>query len=447
VIRQGTRIWVGQNSALRTRLIAAFHSSALGGHSGSQVTYHRVKKLFVWPGLKRDVTQFVQQCETCQKAKTERTRPGGLLQPLPIPQGAWQDVTMDFIEALPKSEGFDTILVVVDRFTKYSHFIPLKHPFTAPHVARAILDNVVVHHGLPKSIVSDRDKIFTSLFWKELFRLWDTKLCLSTSYHPQTDGQSERVNQCLEMYLRCSVHHSPKQWRKWLPLAQFWYNSSLHSGLGCSPFKALYGYDPPLTALPTTACPSHPSVDQWIQEQQAHTTLLKQMLAVAHNRMKLQADRKHSDRQFAVGEQVLLKLQPYMQTSLVDRPCPKLAFRFYGPYTVLARIGAAAYKLELPASSSIHPVFHVSQLKPFTPDFTPVYKDLPTLADLDQEPVVPEAILQRRLVRKGNTAVPQVLIKWTSLPEDAATWEDYYVVTKQFPDAVAWGQATSPGAG
>lgn len=129
LIRQGTKIWVGHNSALRTKLIAALHASALGGHLGIPVTYQRVKKLFVWKGLKQDVANFVKQCAICQQAKHERSKPAGLLQPLPIPEGAWQDLTMDFIEGLPTSDGCDTIMVVVDRFTKCSHFVALKHPF------------------------------------------------------------------------------------------------------------------------------------------------------------------------------------------------------------------------------------------------------------------------------------------------------------------------------
>lgn len=194
LIRLGTQILIGDNSALHTKLIAACHASAMGGHSGVQATYHRLKRLFVWKGLKLDVDNFVKQCQICQQAKHERTHPAGLLQPLPIPEGPWQDITMDFIEGLPRSKGFNSILVVVDRLTKYAHFIPLKHPFTANQVAKEILSHVVKLHGAPVSIVSDRDRIFTSSFWRELFKLLDTKLLMSTAYHPQTDGQSERVN-------------------------------------------------------------------------------------------------------------------------------------------------------------------------------------------------------------------------------------------------------------
>ena len=220
MIKYKSKVWIASNSALQTKLIAALHSSAIGGHSGGKATYHRLKQLFHWKGMKRDVEHFVKQCQICQQAKHELIHPARLLQPLPIPQGAWTDWSMDFVEGLPLSDGSNTIPVVVDRFTKYGHFLPLKHPFTAQSVAKVILDNVVKLHGFPKSIVSDRDNIFTSAFWHALFSLVDTKLLMSSAYHPQTDGQTERVNQCLEMYLRCVVSDTPKQWKSWLPLAE-----------------------------------------------------------------------------------------------------------------------------------------------------------------------------------------------------------------------------------
>jgi hypothetical protein len=201
---------VGSNSALQIKLINAFHASAFGCHSGGQATYQRLKQLFSWKGLKQDVENVVKQCPICQKAKHSQQHPSGLLQPLPIPKGAWQGVSMDFIEGLPTSENCSVIVVIVDRLTKYTHFIATKHPYTAQGIAQLFLDNVVKLHGLPKMIVTDRDPIFLSKFWKELFKTYEVHLALSTAYHPQTDGQTERGNQCLEMYLRCAIHDSPK---------------------------------------------------------------------------------------------------------------------------------------------------------------------------------------------------------------------------------------------
>jgi hypothetical protein len=250
LIKVHCKIWVGANSALQTKLINAFHSSAIGGHSGVLPTYKRLKRLFSWSGMKTSVDDFVKQCVVCQQAKHLHSKPDGLLQPLPIPDGIWRELTMDFVVGLPMSSGANVIMVVVDRLTKYAHLISLKHPFNASTVAQVFLDSVVKLHGVPLSIVSNSDKIFISRLWKELFLALGTKLQFTTAYHPQTDGQSERVNQCIEMFLCCFVHDNPQHWRHWLPLAEFWYNSSYHSALGISPFKALYGCEPNLGALP-----------------------------------------------------------------------------------------------------------------------------------------------------------------------------------------------------
>jgi hypothetical protein len=270
LIRYNGRIWLGENSAVQTKLIAVFHASAIGGHSGIKVTYHRLKQLFCWKGMKLDVDNFVKQCLVYQRAKHGQKHPAGLLQPLPIPDEAWKQLSMDFIEGLPLSEKCNVIVVVVDRLTKYAHFFAVKHPYTAQSIAQLFLDNVVKLHGMPKSIVSDRDPIFLRKFWKELFTLYEVKLTLRTAYHPQTNGQTERVNQCLEMYLRCAIHENPKQWKKWLPLAELWYNSSYHTSMGCSPFKALYGYEPNLALVPTVTADTQPTIAEAIEHRDLH---------------------------------------------------------------------------------------------------------------------------------------------------------------------------------
>jgi hypothetical protein len=169
--------------------------------------------------MKVVVQDFIRQCTVYQQAKHLNKHPQGLLQLLPVPPGAWQDITMDFVEGLPASEGANAILVIVDRFTKYAHFIPIKNPFSAPQVARVFVDFDVKLHGMPKSIVSGRGTIFTSHFWRQLFQKLGRKLKLTTSYHPQTNGQTERVNQSFEMYLRCTIQDNPKEWKEWLSLA------------------------------------------------------------------------------------------------------------------------------------------------------------------------------------------------------------------------------------
>jgi hypothetical protein len=237
VIRYNGRIWLGHNALAQQHVLQALHVSGIGGHSGVQGTYQRVKSLFAWPKLKRDVTTFVQECAVCQQTKAEHVKLPGLLQPLPVPAHAWSVVCMDFIEGLPMSNKHNAILVVIDKFSKYAHFLPLAHPFTTLHVAQLYFNSVYKLHGLPDAIVTDRDKIFTTSLWKELFRLSDTQLLMSISYHPQTDGQTERLNQCLETFLRCVVHSSPAKWYFWLPLAEYWYNTFFQSAIGRTHLK------------------------------------------------------------------------------------------------------------------------------------------------------------------------------------------------------------------
>jgi hypothetical protein len=174
-------------------------------------------------------------------AKPERLPPAGLLQPLPIPSAPWEVATMDFIDGLPPSRHYNCILVVVDKLSKYAHFIPLRHPYTASKVADLFVANVFRLHGMPGALVSDRDPVFTSTFWQSVFRATGTHLKLSTAHHPQTDGKTERVNQSIECYLCCFITAQPQQWAKWLPLCEFWYNTNWHASLGKSPFELLYG--------------------------------------------------------------------------------------------------------------------------------------------------------------------------------------------------------------
>ena len=187
--------------------------------------------------MKASVHQFVQECEICQRAKPDRAKYPGLLSPLPVPKHFWQIISMDFIEGLPRSGRYNCIYVVVDKLSHYAHFMRLAHPYTAVMVAQVFMDNIYKLHGLPEEIISDHDKIFNSSFWQELFRIHQTDLKMSSSYHLETDGTTERVNRCLETYLRCFTHACPTKWMQWLALAEFWYNSSYHSALDKSPFE------------------------------------------------------------------------------------------------------------------------------------------------------------------------------------------------------------------
>jgi len=181
----------------------------------------------------------VRACDVCQRQKYAATTPRGLLQPLPIPNGIWEDLSLDFMTGLPKSKGYEAIFVVVDRLSKYSHFILLKHPYTAKSIAELFVKEIVRLHGIPKSLISDRDPLFVSHFWLELFKLQGTKLQMSFSYHPETDGQTEVINRYLESYLRCFALDQPRTWSNWLFWAEFWYNTTYHVSIGKTPFEVV----------------------------------------------------------------------------------------------------------------------------------------------------------------------------------------------------------------
>jgi hypothetical protein len=376
IIRFKNRLWLGSNKDLQAAVLTALHNSPIGGHSGAPVTYQKVKQLFYWPSLKSDVLKYVQSCTTCIQAKPYRSSYPGLLQPIPVPTATWDVISMDFIEGLPRSGSANAILVIVDKYSKYAHFVPLRHPFTAAGVAKLFMDNIYKLHGLPSAIISDRDRIFTSRFWQSLFKLAGTSLHMSSAYHPQSDRQTERVNQCPKTFLRCFVNACPSQWIHWLSLAEYWYNTSSHSALGRSPFEVLYGFPPRHMGVPSSA-PNLPELSRWLEDRQLMLQLVRQHLLRAQARMKRQADKRRSERSFSVGDMVFVKLQPYVQSSVARRAHHKLAFRFFGPYRVLARIGHVAYRLELPPSAAVHPVFHVSQLKASAGDQV-VSSSLPT---------------------------------------------------------------------
>ncbi|KAE8727404.1 hypothetical protein F3Y22_tig00005459pilonHSYRG00018 [Hibiscus syriacus] len=378
ILRFKGKVYIGGTGTLRLQILQLLHDSPHGGHSGTQATYQRIKANFYWPKLKAMVANYIRGCTVCQQTKVEHIPKPGLLQPLPIPQQAWEIITMDFIEGLPTSQKKNCILVIVDKFTKYSHFLALSHPYTATDIARLYLDTVYKLHGQPKMAISDRDKTFTSLFWRELMRQLGTKTLFSTAYHPETDGQTERVNQCVEQYLRGLCFFQPKQWAKWLPHAEWWYNTTYHIALKLTPFEALYGYKPP-----TMVWQAETNV-QSVSDLMRSREDIKQLV-------KLQLEH-------AIGDSVYLKLQPYRQTSLALRKNLKLAAKFYDPYKVIEKIGEVAYKLDLPDSSRLHPVFHW-------------------------------------------------LVRWKNLDETSDTWEDYTVLRGQFPEFDPWGQGSFPAAG
>jgi hypothetical protein len=384
--------------------------------------------------MQKSVQEFVRACDTCQRQKYSATIPGGLIQPLPVPNAVWEELSLDFVTGLPKSKGYEAILVVVDRLSKYAHFILLKHPYTAKSIAEVFVGEIVRLHGIPKSVISDRDPIFISHFWLELFKLQGTRLKMSSAYHPETDGQTEVVNRCLESYLRCFATDNPKSWSHWVPWAEFWYNTTFHISIGKTPFEVVYGRQAPsiVKFLPNETKVTAVALE--LSDRDEALTQLKGHLRKAQEQMASYANKKRRDLNFEVGEWVFLKLRPHRQQSLVRRINQKLAARFYGPFQIEARIGEVAYKLKLPAESKIHPVFHVSLLKKAVGSYHE-QGDLPKELEVDDaSDIYPEKVLGTRVVRQGDSLLQQSLIQWKHKSLDDATWEDDDVMRGQFPD-------------
>jgi hypothetical protein len=242
LLLHGHRIFVPNVGDLRHQAIQLAHGA---GHEGVQKTLHRLCSDFYIPGDRMLVQDWVRSCAVCQCNKTDALRPAGLLQPLEVPSQVWADISMDFIEGLPKVGGKSVILTVVDRFSKYAHFIALSHPYIAASVARAFFDGIIRLHGFPSSIVSDRDPVFTGHVWRDLFKMAGVTLRMSTAFHPQTDEQSEVVNKVIAMYLRCVTGDRPRAWVDWLSWAEYCYNTSFHTALCATPFEVVYGRPPP----------------------------------------------------------------------------------------------------------------------------------------------------------------------------------------------------------
>ncbi|KAL4587069.1 hypothetical protein LXL04_011719 [Taraxacum kok-saghyz] len=402
-----------------------------GGHSRITATIRRLNASFHWPHIRKDVTTFIRDCLVCQQTKYSTQQPYGLLQSLPVPNQVWEDISMDFITQLPPSGGKTAIWVIVDRLSKYAHFIALPPHYTAPSLAIIFLQHIYRLHGLPKTIVSDRDPIFLSHFWKDLFAKIGTKLLHSSAYHPQTDGQTEVVNRCLESYLRCFASDEPNRWSKYLYLAEYWYNTTYHSAIEMPPFQALYGRPPPSFPHYTMGSSKVASIDSSLGDHQRLITQLKETLQRTRQRMTDQANKHRRDKAFQVGELVHLRLRIYRQSSVQKRASHKLSKRFFGPFKILARVGKVAYRLELPPESRIHPVFHVSLLRACHGNSTPSSLPLPTTFIDDLPALEPEAILDERTHNHQGHLVSQVLVKWKGQDVSEATWEDKDAVDLQ----------------
>ncbi|KAL4313586.1 hypothetical protein GQ457_01G039130 [Hibiscus cannabinus] len=419
------RYCLPRQSELKRVILREAHDSPYSMHPGAEKMYKDLRERYWWKGLKRDVVRFVSHCLTCQKVKAEHQRPQGLLQRIELPLWKWERVTMDFVSGLPLTPSKkNSIWVIVDRLTKSAHFIPVRANYSLGQLARLYIAEIVRLHGVPVSIISDRDPKFTSNFWGSLHTALGTQLDFSTAYHPQTDGQSERVIQVLEDMLRGCVIDYRGSWEEFLPLAEFAYNNSYQASIKMAPYEALYGRKC-RTPIGWTELNEHNRIGpDLVLKAEKTVRLIRERLKAAFDRQKSYADLRRRDVEFEVGDEVFLKVSPWRKVLRFGRK-GKLSPRFIGPYRIVRRIGPVAYKLELPPElSRIHDVFHVSVLKRYRGDPSHVIPtdEVEICPDLsfEEEPV--EVITQEKRVLDGET-VKMVKVLWRSRGLDEATWE------------------------
>ncbi|KAI3747092.1 hypothetical protein L6452_09537 [Arctium lappa] len=382
------RVWVPKIGGNRELLLEDAHKLKYSIHPGSTKMYRDLKLLYWWPVMKLDVARYVEQCVTCMQVKAEHQKPYGSLQSLEIPEWKWEHITMDFVTKLPKTlKGHDAIWVIVDRLTKSAHFLAMRETLPMNKLAKLYIDEVISRHGVPLSIVSDRDSRFTSHFWDGLQKELGTRVKLSTTYHPQTDGQSERTIQTLEDMLRSCVIDFGGSWDTHLPLVEFAYNNSYHSSIGMAPFEALYG-----RMCRTPLC--------WLEA---------------------------GEKQFAgpeVVQETADKVSPWKGIIRFGKR-GKLSPRFLGPFTVTKRVGLQAYKLELPPEMrGIHNTFHVCYLRKCLAKEESVIPLSEIRVDEGNRFIEePEAILERKTKKLRHREVTMVKVQWKHHRGANVTWE------------------------
>nr|AAT47081.1 putative polyprotein [Oryza sativa Japonica Group] len=424
-IWMGERLCVPENKELKDLILTEAHQTQYSIHPGSTKMYQDLKEKFWWVSMRREIAEFVALCDVCQRVKAEHQRPAGLLQPLQIPEWKWEEIGMDFITGLPRtSSGHDSIWVVVDRLTKMAHFIPVHTTYSGKKLAELYLARIMCLHGVPKKIVSDRGSQFTSKFWQKLQEELGTRLNFSTAYHPQTDGQTERVNQILEDMLRACALDFGGAWDKSLPYAEFSYNNSYQASLQMAPFEALYGRRCRTPLFWDQTGERQLFGTEVLNEAEEKVRAVRERLRIAQSRQKSYADNRRRELAFETGDYVYLRVTPLRGVHRFQTK-GKLAPRFVGPYRILERRGEVAYQLELPSNMlGIHNVFHVSQLKKClrvpeeqaSPDHIEIQEDLTYVEK-------PTRILETSERKTRNKVIRFCKVQWSHHSEEEATWE------------------------
>ncbi|GJX77533.1 putative reverse transcriptase domain-containing protein [Tanacetum coccineum] len=354
--------WLPCFGDLRTLIMRESHKSKYSVHPGSDKMYKDMKQLYWWPNMKADIATYVSKCLTCLKVKAEHQKLSGLLVQPEIPQWKWENITMDFVTKLPRtSSGHDTIWVIMDRLTKSAHFLPMRENDSMDKLARLYLKEVATRHGIPVSIICYRDGRFTSNFWRAYQKALSTRLDMSTTYHPQTDGQSERTIQTFEDMLHACMIDFGNGWKKHLPLIEFSYNNSYHASIKAASFEALYGRKCRSPVCWVEVGGAQLTSPELIHETTEKIVQIKQRIQAARDRQKSYTDMRRKPLEFQVGDRVMLKVSPWKEVICFGKR-GKLNLRYIGPFKVLAKVGDVAYRLELPQQ--------LSRLKMYNPNIT-----------------------------------------------------------------------------
>ena len=420
--------------AVRSQVLEWAHSSRLFGHPGVNRCLASVRSRFWWPSISRDTRSFVASCSVCALNKTSTRPPAGLLHPLPIPGRPWSHIAIDFVSGLPSSHGKTVILTVIDRFSKACHLIALPKFPTSKQTADALMIHVFRLHGLPSDIVSDRGPQFTSQVWKSFCKALNCTVSLSSGFHPQSNGQNERLNQEIEVTLRCFTSSNPTAWSLFLPWVEYAHNTLINSSTGLSPFMCSLGYQPPLLSNEEKQI-AVPSVNAHIERCQRIWQRTRTSLINASKRSKLQADRRRSATpSYYPGQLVLLSTRNLK----LKGERRKLTARFTGPFKISSIINPTAVRLELPTEMRCHPVFHVSQIKQWNPPAL-----TPTPPDPD-EPVHPNLSLTTSATTSSasepsSTFIPNAdALESTESPVfDTPTPDDNQDIVPQNPTVVS----------